>query len=113
MYDEPEFEEPEDFENAEKMYKMAIDFDPEYAPVYRGLAEVYWIFGWKKAESEQDKKYYSAQEEKLIAKANQIEPYSAETNINLGYQFQGRGDFEKAYGIIVDFYWLFVGLSRL
>jgi len=67
----------EDFRKSEKMFKKAIELDPNYAEAYAELANLYNTYTF---QIEADKKYFDLQQS-LIEKAFRLDPNSARVNL--------------------------------
>jgi TolB-like protein/Tfp pilus assembly protein PilF len=90
----------DDFKTSELMLKKAIELDPNYAPSYAALADLYntyynsaYIFKL----SEDEKRKYLDLQEKYIETAFNLDPNSAEVYMTMGYVQQAKGEPEKAY----------------
>ncbi len=78
---------PEGFEQAISLYNQAVKADPNYAPAYAGLAEVYSFMGWYRYQVKEDyEKYYNDSYANMI-KALQLGPNMRETQLALAYTY--------------------------
>ncbi|MEQ9617655.1 MAG: tetratricopeptide repeat protein [Deltaproteobacteria bacterium] len=78
---------PEGFEKAISLYNQAVSADPNYAPAYAGLAEVYSFMGWYRYNVKEDyEKYYNDSYANMV-KALQLGPNLKETQVALAYSY--------------------------
>jgi non-specific serine/threonine protein kinase len=87
----------DDFNKSETLLKKAIELDPEYAPSYAELADLYNTYYNEKAQDVDEKKKYLDLQEEYIDSAYKLDPYSAEVNLVMGYVQTAKGEIEKAY----------------
>lgn len=78
---------PEGFEKAVSLYNQAISADPNYAPAYAGLAEVYSFMGWYRYQVKEDYEKYYNDSYANIVKALQLGPNLQETQLALAYSY--------------------------
>lgn len=78
---------PEGFEKAISLYNQSIGVDPNYAPAYAGLAEVYSFMGWYRYEVKEDYEKYYNDSYANIVKALQLGPNLKETELALAYSY--------------------------
>lgn len=78
---------PGGFEKALSLYNQAISADPNYAPAYAGLAELYSFMGWYRYQVKEDyEKYYNDSYVNMV-KALQLGPNLKETQLALAYTY--------------------------
>ena len=85
-------EKEEDFDNAVRNHRQAIEHDQDYALAYVGLGDVYearWVFS--------NEKDYLDLMVKNYRKAYELNPNLGETNIGLGWVYFNFEDLENAY----------------
>jgi len=87
----------DDFKTSEQMLKKAIELDPNYAPSYAELADLYNSYYNIMAQNEDEKNKYLDLQEKYIEIAFNLDPNSADVNLIIGYVQQAKGEPEKAY----------------
>jgi non-specific serine/threonine protein kinase len=100
----------DDFSKSEMMLKKAIEIDPNYAPSYAELADLYNTYYIYKAKDEDEKKKYLKLQEKYIKTAYNIDPNSPEVNMVMGNVHMAKGEIEKAYqshkkGVLIQPNW--------
>ncbi len=78
---------PEGFKNAIAYYNKAIQLNPNYAPAYAGLAEVYSFMGLYRYEVKQEYEEYFNQSYINILKALELGPSLPETQRALAYNY--------------------------
>ncbi len=78
---------PQSFQNAIKYYNKAIQLDPNYAPAYAGLGEIYSIMGYYRSEVKLEYEQYFIDAYKNILKALQLAPNSIEAQRALAYNY--------------------------
>ena len=83
----------EALERAEGYYRKALEFDPEYAQAYAGLAGIYWD---KNVRREYFSKNYLDSARILAELALTYDNDEAEANVILGDYYREKGDGESA-----------------
>ena len=83
----------EDFRKSEKMFKQAIERDPDYALAYAGLACLYNTYTFRIKD---DEKYVKLQQ-KYIDKAFGLDPNSARVNLAKGFVHAYKGETNDEY----------------
>jgi len=78
---------PEGFQNAIAYYDKAIQLNPNYAPAYAGLAEVYSFMGLYRYEVKLEYEEYFNKSYNYILKALEIGPSLPETQRALAYNY--------------------------
>jgi len=76
------------------MFKKAIEFDPEHAPSYSGLSDLYRIYFYYHPEEKE--KYFPLQA-KYIKRAIDLDQNSAEVQYGYSFLFGVKGEREKRY----------------
>jgi non-specific serine/threonine protein kinase len=87
----------DDFNKSETLLIKAIELDPNYAPAYAELADLYNTYYVAKAQDEEEKKKYLDLQEKYIETAYNLDPNSEGINAVMGYIQEAKGEIEKAY----------------
>ncbi|MCK4560496.1 MAG: protein kinase [Calditrichia bacterium] len=87
----------DDFNTSELMLKKAIELDPNYAPSYAALADLYNSYYNIEAQNEDEKKKYLDLQEKYIETAYNLDPNSADVYSIMGYVHEAKGELKKAY----------------
>ena len=87
----------DDFNTSELMLKKAIEFDPNYAPSYAALADLYNSYYNIIAQYEDEKKKYLDLQEKYIETAYNLDQNSADVYRIMGYVQEAKDEPEKAY----------------
>jgi TolB-like protein/Tfp pilus assembly protein PilF len=87
----------DDFNTSELMLKKAIELDPNYAPSYAALADLYNSYYNIEAQNEDEKKKYLDLQEKYIETAYNLDPNSADVYSIMGYVHEAKYESEKAY----------------
>jgi len=87
----------DDFNTSELMLKKAIELDPNYAPSYAALADLYNSYYNIEAQNEDEKKKYLDLQEKYIDIAYSLDQKSAEVNMIMGLVQEAKDKPEKAY----------------
>ena len=82
----------EDFETAVKMFKKALEIEPNYARAYRWLGNAY-----QSIYVEQKKKEHLDLMFTNYEKARQISPELAEVNLGLGWAYFFKEDLDRSY----------------
>ncbi|HSE83354.1 MAG TPA: tetratricopeptide repeat protein [Thermodesulfobacteriota bacterium] len=78
---------PEGFEDAVKHYKEAIEADPDFAPAYAGLGEVYSFIGYFKREDREDYEDAYNRSHENIVRALQLDEDSLESQRALALSY--------------------------
>jgi len=87
----------EDFRKSEMMFKKAIELDPNYAPSYAGLADLYNSFYNSTKLSDEENEFYLALQEKYINIAYELDPNSAEVQVVKGFFHRAKNEIEESY----------------
>ena len=90
----------EDFKTSEKLYKKTIKLDPNYAPAYAGLTDLYHIYQYYIAQSGEENQYYLKLQEVYINTAYNLDRNSADVNRVLHWVHEANNEIEQAYKCI-------------
>jgi adenylate cyclase len=87
----------DDFKTSESMLKKAIKLDPEYAPSYAALADLYNTYYNDVAESEEERIKLLKLQEKYINEGYEIDQNSVEVLVVRGWVFEAKGEVKMAF----------------
>ena len=87
---------PEGFQNAISLYKKAIAADPNYAPAYAGLGELYSFQGYYRYEVKEDYEQYYIDSYTNMKKALKINPNIEPVQLALAYTYLHLSDEKRA-----------------
>lgn len=87
---------PEGFKNAVTFYKKAIAADPNYAPAYAGLGELYSFQGFYRYEVKDDYEQYYIDSYENMKKALKINPNLEPVQVALAYTYLHLSDEKRA-----------------
>jgi serine/threonine protein kinase/Tfp pilus assembly protein PilF len=90
----------EDFKTSEELYKKAIELDPNYVPAYAGLTDLYHIYQYYTAQTEEEKQYFLKLQEEYINAAYNLDRNSADVNRVMHWVYEAKNEIEKAYRCI-------------
>jgi non-specific serine/threonine protein kinase len=91
---------PEDFKTSELFYKKAIELDPNYAPAYAGLVELYNNYQLYNVQGQEEGQYYLGLQEKYINAGYRLNPNSAEVNRVKHWVHEVKNEIDSAYACI-------------
>jgi len=84
-----------DFKNSEQMFLKSIELDPEYAPAYAGLVDLYNTY-WNTPElGAEEKQIYLDLQEKYISIAFDLDSMSADVNRVMGWVYGAKNDTDN------------------
>jgi serine/threonine protein kinase len=85
-----------EYKNSERMFKMSIALDPDYALSYAGLAKLCLSYiGF--CNSKDDSVKYMNLQKYYVEKALDLNPHSAEANMVQGYIYDHQGELDISY----------------
>jgi serine/threonine protein kinase len=87
----------DDFYKSESLFKKAIEKDPNYAPSYAGLADLYNSFYNAEQLSAEENQLYLELQVKYITEAYKINPRSAEVLYVKGYVHKAKREYRESY----------------
>lgn len=87
---------PSSFQDAINFYKKAIQADPNYAPAYAGLGELYSFRGYYRYEVKLDYEKYFIQSYENMNKALKINPNLESVQLALAYTYLHLSDEKSA-----------------
>jgi len=87
----------EDFKTSEELYLRAIEIDPDYAPYYANLTDLYNSYFNTFAETDEKKAEYIKLQEKYLKKAMDIDPNYSEVQDAKGFVHAAKGEFEEEF----------------
>ena len=87
----------DDFKNAEWMLKKAIELDPNFAPAYAHLADLYNSYYNTIAQTEDEKAQYMKLQETYIQRAVELDPDLVEVQAILVYIYIAKNEIDEAY----------------
>ncbi len=87
-----------DWKTSEKMYKKAINFDPDFADSYASLADLYNSYYMKLAKIDADKNKYMLLQEAYIDTAYKLDSMSANVLIAKGWVHRAKAREYKRVG---------------
>jgi serine/threonine protein kinase/Tfp pilus assembly protein PilF len=87
----------EDFKISEELFKKAIEHDPNFAPSYAELANLFNTYYGYKVKSKEEKKKYLQLQEKNIEQAMHLDPNSPRVLYIQALVFGAKGENEKRY----------------
>jgi len=87
----------QDFETSEQLYLKAIELDPDYAPYYANLTDLYNSYFNIFAETDEKKEKYLKLQEKYLKKALDIDPDYSEVQDAKGFVHAAKGEFEEEF----------------
>jgi TolB-like protein/Tfp pilus assembly protein PilF len=90
----------EDFKTSEEYYKKAIELDPNYAPAYAGLTDLYHIYQYYIAQTEEEEHYFLILQEEYINTAYNLDRNSADVNRVMHWVHEAKNEIEQAYRCI-------------
>jgi non-specific serine/threonine protein kinase len=85
------------FNKSEEFLKKAIELDPDYAPSYAELANLYHTYYHSNASTEEEKQKYMTLQEKYISAGFKIDPQSADLYGVNGLFLWTKGDISGVY----------------
>ncbi len=88
----------EDFRKSERVFKKAIELDPNYGLAYAGLADLYNTYFYTlQPENEEEKKKYLDLQQNLLEIALRLDPNSARVIMVKGAVHHAKGETDKTY----------------
>ncbi len=87
----------QDFETSEQLYLKAIELDPDYAPYYANLTDLYNSYYNIYAETDEEKDEYLKLQEKFLKKALEIDPNYSEVQDAKGFVHRAKRELEEEF----------------
>jgi serine/threonine protein kinase/tetratricopeptide (TPR) repeat protein len=95
---------PEVFKNAEALFKKSIELDPNYAPTYAGLADLYDSYANFGVQTEEERKIYHGLSERYTQKAFNLDPTSAQVLFMKGLVCYKKGEIDRQWDYYKEAY---------